>query len=283
MLADYSAVGLVDPFAWVAAGDVGGPSTPATLVRDGQSVPVVLQQLLTGERYDRIRVTVLVPIEAPAAERVPLAAEQAVEQTVRSSSMGAPISLLRILITPGRSVPTTPDLALVLEGWHNLLVAPEDSAAPGLGAVPWGRLTDPLDVAQQAAPVVAGLCGLWSGIDQAPFDTLEILPGQTVRAVRAFYRRLDSAAVEADLRTHLFDPSGRLPLPRGGQIPVVYLEDVPTATQSMARALWTKHRDVLRGPRLAVDAGPTETISAWTALRMFLKFMGAALRSAPAA
>lgn len=283
VLADYSAVGLVDPFAWVAAGDVGGPSTPATLVRDGQSTPVVLQQLLTGERYDRIRVAVLVPIEAPTAQRVPLAAEQAVEQSVRSSSMGAPISLLRILLTPGHSVPTAPELALVLEGWHNLLVAPEDSAAPGLGAVPWGRLTDPLDVAQQAAPVVAGICGLWAGIEQSPFDTLEILPGQTVRAVRAFYRRLDSVAVEDGLRTQLFDPTGRLPLPRGGQIPVVYLEDVPTATQSMARALWTKHRDVLRGPRMAVDTGATQAISIWAAMRMFLRFMGAALRSAPAA
>lgn len=283
VLADYSAVGLVDPFAWVAAGDVGGASTPATLVRNGHASPVVLQQLLTGERYDRIRIAVLVPIEAPADERVPLAAEQAVEQSVRSSSMGAPISLLRLLITPGNSVPTAPDLALVLEGWHNLLIAPEDSAAPGLGAVPWGRLTDSLDVAQRTAPVVAGICGLWAGVEQSPFDNLEILPGQTVRAVRAFYRRLDSASVEDSLRTQLFDPTGRLPLPRGGQVPVVYIEDVPTATQSMARALWTKHRDVLRGPRLPADAHPTENIGIGAALKMFFKFMGAALRSAPAA
>ena len=38
-----------------------GASTPATVVRDGRSEPVVLQQLLTAERYDRIRVAVLVP------------------------------------------------------------------------------------------------------------------------------------------------------------------------------------------------------------------------------
>ncbi|WP_135451349.1 hypothetical protein [Mycobacterium sp. DL99] len=283
VLADYSAVGLLHPFAWVAAEDVGGPSTPATMIQDGQARPVVLQQLLTGERYDRIRITVLVPIEAPSAERVPLETEQAVEQSVRSSAMGSPISLLRLLITPGNSAPTTPDLALVLEGWHNLLIAPEDSAAPGLGAVPWNRLTDPADVAQQTAPVVAGISGLWAGLDRSPFDALEILPGQTVRAVRAFYRRLDSTAVEESLRTHLFDPTGRLPLPQGGQVPVVYIEDVPTATQSMARALWTKHRDVLRGPRLAVDAGPTQTISIWAAMKMFLKFMATALRRAPSA
>src|ERR1700704_6426096 len=88
VLADYSAVGLLAAFAWVDAADVGGASTPATVVRDGRSEPVVLQQLLTTERYDRFRVAVLVPTEAPTAERVPLVSEQIVEQIVRSSSMG---------------------------------------------------------------------------------------------------------------------------------------------------------------------------------------------------
>jgi hypothetical protein len=283
VLGDYSAVGLLSAFAWVDARDVGGAATPATLVRDGRSEPVVLQQLLTGERYDRIRVAVLVPTDAPATERVPLAAEQLVEQVARSSSMGARVGLLRLLLTSGYAAPVTPDGTLILEGWHNLLVAPEDSSGPGLGAVPWGQLSDPLDLARQIAPVIAGVAGLWAGVGRTPFDTLEILPGQTVRAVRAFYRRLDSGEVEEKLRAQLFDPAGRLPLPRGGQIPVVYVADVPAAAQMMARALWTKHRDVLRGPRMAVGEGAAQAISIWTALKMFLKFMGAALRSAPAA
>lgn len=283
VLGDYSAVGLLSAFAWVDASDVGGASTPATLVRDGRSEAVVLQQLLTSERYDRIRVAVLVPTGAPPGERVPLAAEQAVEQIARSSSMGARVGLLRLLLTSGNAAPVTPDATLVLEGWHNLLVAPEDSSGPGLGAVPWGQLSDPLDLARQIAPVVAGVTGLWAGVGHTPFDTLEILPGQTVRAVRAFYRRLDSSGVEKRLRSQLFDPAGRLPLPRGGQIPVVYVGDAAVATQSMARALWTKHRDVLRGPRLATGEVGAQAISVWAALKMFLRFMGAALRSAPGA
>ena len=283
VLADYSAVGLLAAFAWVDAADVGGASTPATVVRDGRSEPVVLQRLLTTERYDRIRVAVLVPTEAPPADRVPLVSEQTVEQIVRSSSMGARISLLRVLLTQGDTAPTTPDPTLVLEGWHNLLVAPEDSAGPGLGAVPWGPMTDPLDFAQYTAPVIAGIAGLWAGLEQTPFDTVEILPGQTLRAVRAFYRRLDTSEVEDRLRTQLFDPAGRLPLPRGGQVPVVYVEDIAAATQTMARALWTKHRDVLRGPRLSPGDVGAQAISIWAALKMFFKFMGAALRRAPGA
>ena len=144
-------------------------------------------------------------------------------------------------------------------------------------------MTDPLDFAQYTAPVIAGIAGLWAGLEQTPFDTVEILPGQTVRAVRAFYRRLDTTEVEERLRTRLFDPAGRLPLPRGGQVPVVYVEDVAAATQSMARALWTKHRDVLRGPRLSPGDVGAQAISIWAALRMFFKFMGAALRRAPGA
>src|ERR1700754_1653681 len=283
VLADYSAVGLLAAFTWVDAADVGGASTPATVLRDGRAEPAALQQLLTAKRYQRIRVVVLVPAEAPSPERVPLAAEQKVEQTVRSSSMGARISLLRVLLTRGDAAAAAPDSTMVLEGWHNLLVAPEDSAGPGLGAVPSGPITDPLDFAQHTAPVIAGVAGLWAGLEQTPFDTLEILPGQTVRAVRAFYRRLDSSEVEERLRAQLFDPAGRLPLPRGGEVPVVYVEDVAAATQTMARGLWTKHRDLLRGPRLSVSDVGAQAISIWAALRMFLKFMGAALRQAPGA
>ena len=283
VLTDYSAAGLLDPFVWISDARLGGPSTPATLVRQGRGERVQLQQLLTSERYSRVRIAVLVPVEGEPAQRVSLAAEQSIEQIVRSCAVGARIVLLRALITGGSAAPQPADSTLILEGWHNLLVAPEDSASPGLGAVAWGHLVDPVDIAQRAAPVVAAVAGMWSGVDGTPFDTLEILPGQTVRVVRSFYRRLDSAVVEQRLRTHLFDPAGRLPLPRGGELPVVYVDDVATATQTMARMLWTKHRDVLRGPRLAVPDSAATAISIWTAVRMFCTFMGAALRNAPGA
>jgi hypothetical protein len=135
-LADYSAVGLLAAFTWVDAADIGGASTPASVLRDGRAEPAVLQQLLTAKRYQRIRLVVLVPAEAPSTERVPLVAEQTVEQIVRSSSMGARISLLRVLLTRGMTQRAAPDSTLVLEGWHNLLVAPEDSGGtrPGCGA-----------------------------------------------------------------------------------------------------------------------------------------------------
>ncbi|MEE2852533.1 MAG: hypothetical protein VX424_07775 [Actinomycetota bacterium] len=283
ILCDYSAAGLLGVFVWVDAGDARGPATAATMVRDGRSESVVLQQVLTAQHYDRVRVAVLVPLDAPAEQRAPLAAEQFVEQVVRSTARGAAMTLLRMLLTSGRAGASQLGASVVVEGWHNLLIAPEDSPAPGLGAVPWGHLAEPLDLAQRAAPVVAAVAGLWADVQQTPFDSVEILPGQTLRAVRAFYRSLDTAEVERRLRARLFDPAGRLPLPHGGQVPVLYVEDVAAATQAMARALWTKHRDVLRGPRLGADDVATQAISIWAALKMFLRFMGGALRNAPSA
>src|ERR1700761_9378659 len=134
------------------------------MVREGRAESVVLQQVLTTKRYDRNRVAVLVPLEAPAEGRVPLAAEQFVEQVVRSTARGAGMTLLRMLLTSGRAAFSQPSTSAVVEGWHNLLIAPEDSPAPGLGAVPWGPLAEPLDLAQRAAPVVAAVAGLWDEV-----------------------------------------------------------------------------------------------------------------------
>ncbi|MEZ0362978.1 hypothetical protein ACAG26_04665 [Mycobacterium sp. pUA109] len=283
LLIDYAAVGLVAPFVWVDAADVGKTSVPATLVADGRASAVVLQQVLTGHRYERLRVAVLVPADAAADRRVPRAVEQLLEQVVRASAVGAPITLLRLLFTRGSAGPHGYDPALVLEGWHNLLIAPEDSAGPGLGSVVLEQLTEPLDVAQYVAPVVAAVAGLWTGIDRSVFDDLAILPGQTLRAVRAFYRQLDAAGVEDQLRLQLFSAAGRLPLPRSGQTPVVYIQDVPLAAQAVSRALWTKHRDVLRSGRVEIGSKETEQIAIGDALKTFLSFLWAALRNAPSA
>lgn len=283
LLADYSAVGLLDPFVWVCAADGGAGPVPATLIADGYSSVVVLQQVLTDRRYDRLRVAALVPVDVPADRQMPHGAEQTLEQVVRAGTVGSPITLLRFLLTHGS--PTSAGYApdLVLEGWHNLLVAPEDSAGPGLGSVALDGLTDSLEVARHVTPVVASVAGLWRGVDAVVFDETAVLPGNTLRAVRAFYRELDATDVEDQLRLNLFDPAGRLPLPRGIAAPVVYVPDDALAAQTVARALWTKHRDVLRGGRAELRKPEPQAISVWSALKIFASFLLAALRNAPSA
>lgn len=281
VLADYSAAGLIDPFIWVSSGDIGSASVPATLVASGRSSAVVLQHVLTGRRHHRLRLVVLVPVDESEGRPAARAAEQTLEQIVRASAVGTPITLLRLLFNHGAALDTNYDPSLVLEGWHNLLVAPEDSAGPGLGSMALDRLTDPFDVARYVAPVVAAAAGLWSGIDRVVFDDLAILPGSTLRTVRSFYRRLDATGVEDQLRLKLFDSGGRLPLPRGGPIPVGYASDDALAAQTVARALWTKHRDVLRGGRVEIGKPEPQAISVRAALKIFFSFLWAALRNAP--
>lgn len=284
VLADYSAAGMLAPFAWIDADEVGRNSVPAILVRHGTSEAVSLQRLLTGKRYGRVRLAVLVPVQAHITERVPLAAEQAVERVVRSASVGAEVTLLRLLLTgSGDAGSAYEDQTLVLEGWHNLLIAAEDAPSPELGSVIIDPLDDPFELARHVVPVICGTAGMWTGIEATPFDTVEIVPGQTVRAVRGFYRDLDSTEVEEQLRRQLFGAAGQLPLPNGGPVPVVYIDDAELAAQKMARALWTKRRDVLRGPRIPLENPTPQTISIWAALKMFLRFLGMALRRAPSA
>lgn len=281
VLADYSAAGLVVPFLWVAAEDVDARSVPAIFVADGRSSQVVLQTTLTAHRFSRLRAAVLVPADAPAERRATRTAEQRFEQLVRTSSIGTPITLLRLLFTHGGTASGGYDSALVLEGWHNLLTAPEDSAGPNLGTVALDRLDDPVQVACHVTPVLASVAGLWSGIDRVVLDDLAILPGTTLRAVRSFYRQLDATVVEDRLRMELFDPDGRLPLPRSGHAAVLYVRDVELATRSVARALWTKHRNVLRGSRREITASAAQAVSPWAALKIFFGFLAAALRNAP--
>lgn len=138
ILVDYSAVGPLDPFVWIDSSDVGKASVPAILVADGRTYSVVLQQMLTDRRYQRVRIATLVPVDAPA-EQIPCATEQELEQVVHASALDTPITLLRLLFTHGAVDATGYPNSLVLEGWHNLLVAPEDPAGPGLGSVPLDR------------------------------------------------------------------------------------------------------------------------------------------------
>ena len=105
VLGDYSAAGMLSTFAWIDAAEVGQHSVPATLVRGGTSDVVSLQRLLTAQRYGRVRLAVLVPVQEPPDNRVPLAAEQTVERLMRSAAVGAEVTLLRLLLTSQADAP----------------------------------------------------------------------------------------------------------------------------------------------------------------------------------
>ncbi|OYD71417.1 hypothetical protein [Rhodococcus sp. OK302] len=284
VLTDLSAAGLVDPFLWIDEHDAmaGTAGVTATSVVGGESSTIALQNVLASTRVTRVRLCVLVPfIEGAQAVRVD--SERAIADMLVANSGSAQLVRLRMILTRGGA--SVPESAVpALAGWHNLLIAPEDSNGPGMGHVSLEATTDAVVIGRNAAPVIAGIAGLWAHAQHAPFDDLHVVPGDAIRLVRSFYRRLETSGAEHDLREQVLDIGGPLPLPLDAGGSVVYVEDVPLATGRMAQNLWTKHRGMLVGSRVPkpVDEG-SQAIGLWRALVMFFSFIGSALRNAPMA
>ncbi|KXF52783.1 hypothetical protein AXA44_09415 [Rhodococcus sp. SC4] len=281
VLKDLSAAQLIEPFIWID--DDGAAKNPVEAVRveRGSEYDTTLQEVVSTHRIDVLRLGVLVPVIG-GEEPLDTGVERRIAELATSTSGGARVVRVRLLLARPGSAPTA-DAVCALDGWHNVLVAPEDARGPGMGHVALGPATGPADLGRFAAPVVAGVTGLWSDVEHAPLDDKPVLPGHLVRIARSFYRRLDTSVAEDSLRGKILAQEGGFPLPRENGAPVTYINDVALATRSMADALWRKHAGVLRGPRLAYEVIESQRVGFWDALRMFFSFLWAALRNAPSA
>lgn len=282
VLTDLSAAGLVDPFLWVRDPSDNVPPQVLTQVAAGRSTQVNWQQIVTTQRIDVLRVCVVVPllgVDAPLR----VTQERFTADLFASSSGGARVVRIRMLLArPGQGSPDGARIAV--DGWHNIVVAPEDRRGPGFGHIQLPPETSPAQIGRFAAPVVAAVTGLWSSLGHTPLDNAQVLPGEVVRLARSFYRKLETGQAESLVRQALLSQDGTLPLPTDARAPAVYVNDVPTATMGMADSLWRKHASVLRGPRLNYQATPAATkIGLGTALKMFFGFMWAAIKNAPSA
>lgn len=282
VLTDLSAANLVDPFLWITNPNPAAGQDGYKRVYAGRTVDVTLQQVIAAEQVELLRVCILVPL---VGGDTPLAIEQerATTEALAMSLRPARVVRVRILLArPGATVP--PSARIAVDGWHNVVIAPEDGRGPGLGSVRLGAQVTPAELGRHAAPVLAGVIGLWSHLGHAPIDTATVVPGERVRLARSFYRKLETGAAEQELRTQLLSQDGTLPLPSDASAPVVYVSDVVLAAQSMADTFWRKHAAVLCGPRRAPAQGPRrQQVGAIEALKRFLSFMWAAIRNAPGA
>ncbi|MDJ0362439.1 hypothetical protein [Rhodococcus sp. H29-C3] len=281
VLKDLSAVGLIRPFLWVDGSEADRSPVAATRVEHGREYDTTIEEVVASQRILTLRLSVLVPLtgQSPALS---IDTERRVAELLASTSGGARVVRLRLLLGRPGCVPPT-NTVLALDGWHNILIAPEDARGPGMGHIALSAEDNGLEIGRHAAPVVAAVSGLWADVEHAPFDDKPVLPGNLLSLTRSFYRRLDTSEVENSLRRQIFEQDGQLPLPREGGAPVTYIDDVQLATHTMARNLWDKHRAVLMGDRVPYAVEQTQIIGFWAALKMFFSFLGAALRNAPAA
>ncbi|MFC7619877.1 hypothetical protein [Microlunatus sp. GCM10028923] len=296
-LRDLSALGLVEEFCWVRLDGIHDQLahdqlvTPGELIKDGAGRPVTVQQVLAGRQYDRVRVCSLaavLPGPEPVDEHVE--AERELVDLVRRSSGASQIERLRCVITRPGGTAAADDLGR--DGWHTVVISPEDARGPGLGHQVLEPSDDPAVIGGPAATAVAGLTGLWSGVPDAPLDDVAVPPGRTVRVGRVFFRSLDASEVEQAIRDGVTSVAGGLPAvrvagaqslrigqPQGGN--GAGSDDVDTATRTMADALWRKHGAVLRGPRVQPAPSPVKDIGALAALRMLFSFIWAAIKNTP--
>lgn len=282
VLTDLSAAGLVDSFFWISDPSDVTPPQLLTRVEGGRASDVSLRQFVTTRNIDVVRVCVLVPLVGSGAP-LTLSQERAITDLIASSVGTARTVRVRMLLArPGVEPPA--EARIAVDGWHNLLIAPEDRPGPALGHVPLPPDVSPAEIGRHAAPVLAGALGLWSELDHAPLDQAPVMPGEVVRLTRSFYRKIDTGRTESDLRRELLSHHGTLPLPSDQSAQVVYVNDVALATTTMAEKFWQKHAEVLKGPRRNYDRAPdAEKIGIGAALKLFFGFLWAAIKNAPAA
>ncbi|HLT60760.1 MAG TPA: hypothetical protein VK020_06175, partial [Microlunatus sp.] len=286
-LRDLSALGLITDFLWVRP--VAGEdqlAIAADRISGGGSDPVTLQQVLAERQYDRVRVCCLVPVLGDGSVITAPELERDLVDLVRRSSGAGRIERLRCVITRPGGTSRPEDLGR--DGWHTVVISPEDSRGPGLGHQVLGPTDDPALLGGPAAAALAGLTGLWAGIPDAPLDDVAVPPGRAVRVARGFFRSLDASAVERSIRDGVTALAGGLPAVRTGGVESLRLggsggrsDDVDAATGAMADALWRKHAAVLRGPRVQAAPSPVKDVGALTALRMLFSFIWAAIRNTP--
>ncbi len=281
-LADWSAVGLLAPVCWVEdPPEEGAGRVTATEIVAGRSSPTTLEQLVANRDFARIRLCLLVPAFREA-DVVSTAAEDHLSQLIRRSRGRATVECLRITVTrsgagPGRGV-------VAREGWHNVVLSPEDSRGPGLGQERLQPTADPIEIGAPAAAAISALTGLWTGIPDAPLDGLQLLPAQHARVARAYFRHLEAGELEEAVRSGVLSMNQDLPRPRvGGAGRAVAIDNVALATSQMADQLWNRNANVLRGPRETAPAVTVEPIGVRKALGMLFGFLGAAIKGAPKA
>lgn len=280
VLTDWSAAGLIDDFHWIEPAMIAGGADASLLVRDGELYAAPLLALAGRERYDGIRLCVLVPA-IPDVAATTREQEQDLLDLLDRSFANVPITRVRAIITRAQDDAVVP--GLVVAGWHNIVLSPEDSTGPGLGRTRLDRTDDVADLGRHAAAALAGLLGMWTGVERSVLDGERLIDGQRARLARSYFRRVATDEITHRLREGVLSVRDGLPLPAQFGVQTVYVDDVALATENMSGRLWQKHASVLRGPRETHAPAQAAPIGAVEALKLFFSFLWAAVKNAPRA
>ena len=186
-------------------------------------------------------------------------------------------------VAHGSLAPAVDPSQLAWLGWHNVLVAPENSLAPteGVAQVIYSA-KDPVRRTHLAG-ALCSLAGLWTAEQSAPLDGRQPAPGNTMMLGRTFTRQLSASAVESELLGRVSDVSRGYPAPLVDASPAEIVEDEVAAATAQADALAAKYPYVFASQRDLPQRTQAKAIGLGQAIKLFLSFLGKALLGAPRA
>lgn len=283
VLRDWSALGLIGPVHLVDMDSVrpGELLVPATVLEAGRVRAVILQEeCASRSRTDLVRLVGLTEVARTVAG---IHADEALGllNSVRSSLPAVEIVPVHLIGLALQAAQPREDMGWL--GWHNVVIAPENSAAPTQGASPIVySATDPVRLTHYTA-AICSLAGLWAAEPSGPMDKRPIAPGRSLVAARTFTRHLSAEAVETELLGRLASVEHGYPVPIFEGNAAWVVPDELGAANDMAEALLTKHAYVLPRARQVPARTPPKKIGAIAALRMLFAFLWQAMRNAPRA
>jgi len=184
ILRDWSALDLVRQVYLVDVDSVRADDlrVPCWIVENGTArVEILLDHLASRKAVNRVRICAVTEC-ADAVHSVTADEAHALQGVV----LGA---LPHVTVTPVHAIGVALQGASAAElawlGWHNIVIAPENSAAPSAVSSPIVAS----DTTLRRTHLVASLCslmGLWRDESGCAFDDRQLLPGQVVMASRSY-------------------------------------------------------------------------------------------------
>lgn len=273
---DFTAAGLLSDLVWVDADVFENSSSLVTELHvDADGTPHVTRrpfnELVSRSGARRMNLGIVNVIDDAQstlgyAELAPLI------RTIDSVCVNFEIHRTNVMIT-SVNAPLAGELP-ILNGYINLMLAPEDSPGPDTSTVAY-RYED-LDhtFVLHCTAGIASLFGLWEGSISAPVTALEPAKGGSFRLVRAFYRHIDGQAVQSRLKDLILDteknPLPKLKDPGGRELSAQYTENSEVFAEKAAAELFEEFGDTLELKKEDSRVRNTRVISSGQALKEFL-------------
>lgn len=281
VLTDLATTGLIREFMWLDLDEMHQQEILVLTVSESGVSSRPLARELALSRCDLIRMCVVDP-HLVGAQPVGLQDFQRLAALVSESLPAARKSQVRALVVRPAEPGTAPSM-VAYNGWHNVILSPENAQSPFHGTETLRQPTSAAQVGRHEAFAIASLMGMWGRDDVGPLDDESTGAGEVFRLFRAFHRQILGDGLEEHIKREVLEPGDRVPRPSNVGSESSYIDDGPGACFTMAQAVLRKNANLLTSSREHYTEDRKTRLGAWEAIRMFLSFLGAAIKNAPRA